>query len=122
MSVAVGANGLNAADEKDLIEQHSAHEEDDSQDQRHDIQSDEKDQGQAEDITEVSGGGEDGDGDGESEGEEEDEEDEDDDEDDEDEEPALKYERIVGDLPTIFKKDSGSAIAMSKQYMVSRLE
>ncbi|KAJ8075963.1 Vacuolar protein sorting-associated protein 41 [Marasmius tenuissimus] len=120
MSVAVGVNGLNAADEKDVIEQHSTHETYDSQDQRHDIQSEEKDEGpstegQEDDIAEDSGEGEDDDGDEEAEGDEEDEDDEDD---GEDEEPALKYERIVGDLPTIFKKDSGSAIAMSKQYMI----
>ncbi|KAK7037422.1 Vacuolar protein sorting-associated protein 41 [Paramarasmius palmivorus] len=45
------------------------------------------------------------------------EDDEDDDEDEDDEEPALKYERLGGNIPDIFKKDSGSAIAMTKKYM-----
>ena len=50
---------------------------------------------------------------------EEDEEDEDEDSDDEDdEEPALKYERIGGFMPNLFKKDSAASLAIS-QKMVS---
>ncbi|KAI3605006.1 vacuolar protein sorting 41 [Moniliophthora roreri] len=41
-----------------------------------------------------------------------------DEEDEEDEEPALKYERIGGNLPDIFKKDSGSTMAMSRKYLI----
>ncbi|KAJ7446892.1 hypothetical protein B0H11DRAFT_2083691 [Mycena galericulata] len=51
----------------------------------------------------------------EDDGEAEDE-DEDDDE-DEDEEPALKYERIGGSLPDLLKKDSASALCISKSLL-----
>ena len=46
-------------------------------------------------------------------------EDEDDmeDEEEEDEEPALKYERIGGSVPDLLKKDSASALAISKKTM-----
>jgi hypothetical protein len=47
-------------------------------------------------------------------GEEEEEEGEDDD----DEEPALKYERITGEIPDLFKKDSASALTVSNKLMV----
>lgn len=50
--------------------------------------------------------------------EEDDEEEDDEEDEEEDEEPALKYERISGNLPDIFKKDSGSAIAITKKHMV----
>jgi hypothetical protein len=46
------------------------------------------------------------------------EEDEEDEEEDEDEEPALKYERIGGSLPDLLKKDSASALCISKSLMV----
>lgn len=53
-----------------------------------------------------------------SDGEEEDEEYEDDDEED-DEEPALKYERIAGSVPDLFRKDSASSLAVANKLMVS---
>ncbi|KAL0581489.1 Vacuolar protein sorting-associated protein 41 [Marasmius crinis-equi] len=62
--------------------------------------------------------GDEGEGVDEDEDEEEDEDEGEEDEDEEDEEPALKYERITGDISDIFKKDSGAAIAMTKKYMV----
>nr|GAT50426.1 vacuolar assembling protein [Mycena chlorophos] len=43
-------------------------------------------------------------------------EEEDDDEDDDDE-PALKYERLGGALPDLLKRDSGSALVVSKNLM-----
>ncbi|KAJ7174299.1 hypothetical protein C8R46DRAFT_1080579 [Mycena filopes] len=52
----------------------------------------------------------------EAESSEEDEEDEDDDEDD-DEEPSLKYERIGGIVPGLLKKDSASALCISKSVL-----
>ncbi|KAF7331583.1 Vacuolar assembling protein [Mycena kentingensis (nom. inval.)] len=45
------------------------------------------------------------------------EDDETDDDEDDDEEPALKYERIGGAIPDLFKKDSGSALSVSKTLM-----
>lgn len=54
--------------------------------------------------------------------EEEDEEDEDDDEEDgeeEDEEPALKYERLGGDFPKLFLKDSASTLTISNKTLAS---
>jgi hypothetical protein len=56
----------------------------------------------------------------EDEGEETDSEEEDDEEDDDDEEPALKYERIGGSLPDLLKKDSASALSISKSLLVFR--
>ncbi|KAF8211727.1 vacuolar assembling protein VPS41 [Mycena galopus ATCC 62051] len=55
----------------------------------------------------------------EAESEEADEEDEGEEEEEEedDEEPALKYERIGGSFPDLFKKDSGSALCISKSLM-----
>ncbi|KAJ7195868.1 vacuolar assembling protein VPS41 [Mycena rebaudengoi] len=53
----------------------------------------------------------------EDEGEETDSEEEDDEEDDDDEEPALKYERIGGSLPDLLKKDSASALSISKSLL-----
>jgi len=44
-------------------------------------------------------------------------EDEEEDEVEEDEEPALKYERIGGSVPDLLKKDSASALAISKTTM-----
>ncbi|KAJ7731006.1 hypothetical protein DFH07DRAFT_157899 [Mycena maculata] len=50
--------------------------------------------------------------------EEEDDDDEEEDEDEEDdEEPALKYERIGGSLPDLLKKDSASALCISKSLL-----
>ncbi|KAI0053795.1 vacuolar assembling protein VPS41 [Auriscalpium vulgare] len=46
-----------------------------------------------------------------------DDDEDDEDEDDEDDEPALKYERIGGSLPDLFKKDSASALAISNKLM-----
>ena len=46
------------------------------------------------------------------------EEDEDEEDEEEDEEPALKYERIGGSVPDLLKKDSASALAISKKTMV----
>ena len=43
---------------------------------------------------------------------------EDDEEEEEEEEPALKYERIGGSVPDLLKKDSASALAISKRTMV----
>jgi hypothetical protein len=40
-------------------------------------------------------------------------------EEDDDEEPALKYERIGGDLPDLLKKDSASALAISNNLLVN---
>ncbi|KAF8887029.1 vacuolar assembling protein VPS41 [Gymnopilus junonius] len=51
----------------------------------------------------------------ESGGGDEDEEEEDDDE--EEEEPSLKYERITGAIPDLFKKDSASALCVSNKIM-----
>ncbi|KAJ7062940.1 vacuolar assembling protein VPS41 [Mycena amicta] len=45
------------------------------------------------------------------------EEDEEESDEEEDEEPALKYERIGGALPDLLKKDSGSALFVSKGLM-----
>ncbi|KAJ3825366.1 hypothetical protein F5880DRAFT_1638492, partial [Lentinula raphanica] len=55
-----------------------------------------------------------------AEGEEEEEQDgtEDGEDEDEDEEPALKYERIGGELPALLKKDSASALTISAKFMV----
>jgi hypothetical protein len=50
--------------------------------------------------------------------EDEDEDEEGEDEDEEDEEPALKYERIGGSFPDLFKKDSASAMAVSNKLLV----
>jgi hypothetical protein len=66
---------------------------------------------------------EDEEGDTTEEDEDEDEEDEDDvdeeDEDeDEDEEPTLKYERISGVIPDLFKKDSAASLATFDNKMV----
>ncbi|KAJ7499555.1 vacuolar assembling protein VPS41 [Mycena latifolia] len=58
-------------------------------------------------------GSEEGDG---EESEDDDEEDDDDDEEDDDE-PALKYERIGGSLPDLLKKDSASALCISKSLL-----
>lgn len=55
--------------------------------------------------------------------EEEDEEDEDGDEEDgeeDDEEPALKYERLGGDFPKLFLKDSASTLTISNKTLASR--
>ncbi|KAJ7149078.1 hypothetical protein C8R43DRAFT_925340 [Mycena crocata] len=51
------------------------------------------------------------------EGDDEEEDEEDDGEDDDDEEPALKYERIGGTLPDLLKKDSASALSISKSLL-----
>ena len=53
-----------------------------------------------------------------NEDEEQDEDEEAEDDDEDEEEPALKYERISGFLPDMFKKDSASALAMSNETMV----
>ncbi|KAF9476712.1 vacuolar protein sorting-associated protein 41 [Pholiota conissans] len=45
------------------------------------------------------------------------EEEDDEDEDEDDEEPSLKYERITGAIPDLFKKDSASALAVSNNLM-----
>jgi len=50
-------------------------------------------------------------------GEEEEEEDSDDEEED-DEEPSLKYERLIGAVPDLLKKDSASALAVSNKLLV----
>lgn len=55
-----------------------------------------------------------------SDGEGEEDADEDDDEDD-DEEPALKYERIGGSIPDLFRKDSASSLAVANKLMVSTI-
>jgi hypothetical protein len=52
------------------------------------------------------------------EAEDEDEDEEEDEDDDDDEEPALKYERIGGSLPDLLKKDSASALCISKSLLV----
>ncbi|KAG6883937.1 hypothetical protein C0993_002682 [Termitomyces sp. T159_Od127] len=49
------------------------------------------------------------------EGEEEEEEEEDDD--DDDDEPTLKYERILGAVPDLLKKDSASALVVVDKFM-----
>ena len=51
--------------------------------------------------------------------EEENEDDEEDEEDEDEEEPALKYERITGAIPDLFKKDSASALCVSQKIMAS---
>ncbi|KIK69901.1 hypothetical protein GYMLUDRAFT_34296 [Collybiopsis luxurians FD-317 M1] len=53
----------------------------------------------------------------ESEDDEEDGDEEDDEDSDDDEEPALKYERIAGEIPALLKKDSASALAVSHKFM-----
>ncbi|KAJ3880126.1 hypothetical protein F5051DRAFT_175299 [Lentinula edodes] len=45
------------------------------------------------------------------------EEEEEEEEEGEEEEPALKYERIGGELPALLKKDSASALAISNKFM-----
>ncbi len=55
-----------------------------------------------------------------SDGEEEEDDYEGDDEDD-DEEPALKYERIGGSVPDLFRKDSASSLAVANKLMVSTI-
>jgi len=52
------------------------------------------------------------------EGDEEDEEGEEEEEEYEEEEPSLKYSRIIGAIPDLFKKDSASALAVSNKIMV----
>ncbi|KAF7354801.1 Vacuolar assembling protein [Mycena sanguinolenta] len=52
-----------------------------------------------------------------SESGEEDDDEEEDDEEDDDEEPALKYERIGGSFSDLLKKDSASALCISKSRM-----
>ncbi|KAJ4482441.1 hypothetical protein J3R30DRAFT_3854844, partial [Lentinula aciculospora] len=44
-------------------------------------------------------------------------EDQEEEEEEEEEEPALKYERIDGELPALLKKDSASALAISNKFM-----
>jgi hypothetical protein len=63
----------------------------------------------ASDVSEDEGGVD------EDEGEKSDE----DSEEDDDEEPALKYERIGGELPDLLKKDSASALAISNNLLVN---
>ena len=43
------------------------------------------------------------------------------DEDEDDDEPALKYQRITGAIPDLFKKDSASALAVSNKMLVYTL-
>ncbi|KAJ7699646.1 hypothetical protein B0H17DRAFT_1049120 [Mycena rosella] len=50
-------------------------------------------------------------------GSEEEDSEEDEDEDEDDEEPSLKYERIGGSLPDLLKKDSASALCISKSLL-----
>ncbi|KAF9266084.1 vacuolar assembling protein VPS41 [Marasmius fiardii PR-910] len=122
MSLAPGGNEpeLKLADEKEIVdgttlnpnrvEDLRSHEDDTSVEGRNDGGfSGEENEGDREDEIGV-----------ENDDDEENEEDEEDEEydDEDDEEPALKYERITGNLPDIFKKDSGSALAMSKKYMI----
>jgi hypothetical protein len=49
---------------------------------------------------------------------EEEEEEEESEEEEDDEEPSLKYERIVGAVPDLLKKDSASALAVSNKLLV----
>lgn len=51
--------------------------------------------------------------------EEEEEDDEEGEEEDDDEEPALKYERLGGDFPKLFDKDSASTLTISNKTLVS---
>ncbi|KAJ8487764.1 hypothetical protein ONZ45_g14207 [Pleurotus djamor] len=44
-------------------------------------------------------------------------EDDDDDDDEEEEEPSLKYERIGGSIPDLFRKDSASGVAIANKVM-----
>ncbi|KAH9482153.1 Vacuolar protein sorting-associated protein 41-like protein [Psilocybe cubensis] len=55
--------------------------------------------------------------DDEAESEEEEDEDEDDEDEEDDEEPALKYERITGEIPDLLKKDSASALCVSNKLL-----
>lgn len=48
----------------------------------------------------------------------EDDEDDDDEDDEDDEEPSLKYERIIGDIPDLLKKDSASTLCVSNKLLV----
>ncbi|KAJ6522772.1 hypothetical protein DFH09DRAFT_1191159 [Mycena vulgaris] len=50
-------------------------------------------------------------------GDDDDDEEEEDADDDDDDEPALKYERIGGSLPDLLKKDSASALCISKSLL-----
>jgi vacuolar protein sorting-associated protein 41 len=70
----------------------------------------------AEEVDEEDGSGDDADSDGEDEEEEEDSEE--DESDGEEDEPALKYERIGGFFTDLFKKESASAMAISKGLVV----
>lgn len=45
-------------------------------------------------------------------------EEDDEDEEEDDDEPALKYQRITGAIPDLFKKDSASALAVSNKLLV----
>ena len=54
----------------------------------------------------------------EEEEEDDESEEEDDDDEEEEEEPALKYDRITGSIPDLFKKDSASALSVSNNFMV----
>jgi hypothetical protein len=76
-------------------------------------------------------GDEDGNEDGEEDGDEEeegeegeevvgdgDEAEEDEDDDDDDDEPTLKYQKIMGSLPNLLKKDFASALTISAKRMV----
>jgi hypothetical protein len=49
---------------------------------------------------------------------EEEEEEESEEEEEDDEEPSLKYERIIGAVPDLLKKDSASALAVSNKLLV----
>jgi hypothetical protein len=50
--------------------------------------------------------------------EEAEEEESEEEEEEDDEEPSLKYERIVGAVPDLLKKDSASALAVSNKLLV----
>lgn len=62
--------------------------------------------------------GEEGPQEEEEEDDDEEEDEDDEDEEEEDEEPALKYERIAGSVPDLFKKDSASALTVAGKQMV----
>lgn len=93
----------------------------------------EDDDEDASDVDKRSSDGEEQGEDGEVEAEDEDEEDgedvdedaddddEEDEEEEEDEEPALKYERLGGDFPKLFEKDSASTLFVSNKTLVTRL-
>lgn len=101
------------------LESHNGHAAEQADEDGSEDDSDESEAGDDVEAAEVEDEAEEGDE------EEDDDEDEDEDEDDEegdeddDDEPALKYERLGGDFPKLFEKDSASTLTISNKTLAS---